>query len=368
MDKLQVLAIVPEGVEDIAKQEAEEMLGVDVSCERGFILFSISHLKDALRFAYFAHTVIRVMLLADKIAVNNPMELSQILKNSKPVMPFPIQTGLKFAARSYNPDTKAIEEALGGYIHKELKLEVDLGNPDVIFLSFLDGNNLYYGIDVAGIDLSKREYKVFLNSSALKATIAFSLLKIGGWSMKKILLDPFCGSGEIAIEAALYKSGISPHHFNKSKFLLSRLLNVDMAEFDRKTDGGKEAIFALDKKFSSVSSAKKNAKIANVVNHVKFSRLDMSWLDTKFDKKTVDILVTNPPRISKFSDKKAIMKVYKELFYQAEFVLKDDGKIVILTTNKDEFLGYASEYKFKLIHERKVYSGKQQLDVMVFSK
>jgi putative N6-adenine-specific DNA methylase len=369
---LQVLAIIQEGIEDVTKEEVKEILDVSkVEIGRGFLVFDVKKVEDVVKFCYKAHSVNRVMLLANKLKITDFSKLREVLRKEKLEVPVEISSDSTFAARCYKNDdieTKEIEEVLGGYVHDELKLDVNLNSPDIMFLGFVNADYFYYGVDVSGFDLSKREYKVFISSTALKATVAFALLKIAEWSKDDVLLDPFCGSGEIMIEAALYKAGISPHHFNKSKFLLARMLGLDLEKYDVGHGDTKETIYALDKKFSSVSNAKKNAKIASVVKRIRFSRMDISWLDTKFDKKTVDFIITNPPRIGKFSDQKGIKKVYKELFYQAEFVLREKGRMFIVTTNKDEFSEFAKEYKFKLVNSKKIYSGKQELDVVAFSR
>lgn len=57
--------------------------------------------------------------------------------------------------------------------------------------------------------LAKRGYRTQHVSTSLRETIAASMVLLSKWEAKYTLIDPFCGSGTIPIEAALYASGKS---------------------------------------------------------------------------------------------------------------------------------------------------------------
>ncbi|MFC1800819.1 Rossmann-like fold-containing protein, partial [Nanoarchaeota archaeon] len=147
-------------------------------------------------------------------------------------------------------------------------------------------------------------------------------------------------------------------------FAFMKFVDFDFSAVDslRKDVSG---VLAYDSQMRNVESAKKNAKIAGVNKLITFSKMDAEWLDTKLDKKSVDKIVTNLPRIGKESIK-FISKLYKEFFYQAEFILKDDGLIVCITNNTEVLKKYADEYKFKVKSENEILSG--QLKIVVLGK
>ena len=111
-----------------------------------------------------------------------------------------------------------------------------------------------------------------------------------------------------------------------------------------------------------INYAKKNSKIAGIAKKINFSRMNLEWLDTKFDKGKIGRIVAKMP-----ASAEDIEKLYNEFFYQAEFILDDGGKIVVI--GKKDLTGkYSSKYKFKITEERSIFSGKEQYDVFVLMK
>ncbi|MCX7027695.1 MAG: class I SAM-dependent RNA methyltransferase [Spirochaetes bacterium] len=75
---------------------------------------------------------------------------------------------------------------------------------------YLDGDSCTVGVDSSGEPLHKRGYRKRTVLAPLKETVAAGLLFLSGWNRKYPLVDPFCGSGTIAIEAALYALDFAP--------------------------------------------------------------------------------------------------------------------------------------------------------------
>ena len=144
-------------------------------------------------------------------------------------------------------------------------------------------------------------------------------------------------------------------HFNFDKFFNN---------IDKKISKEKLKIIGYDHSMKFVNYAKKNAKIAGVAKKIHFSRVDVEWLDIKFKKNSVDKIVTDIPVLSKYSDQKAVEKAYKELFYQADYILKKNGAVVILIRDLASIKIFYEEYNFKIIEQMKIYSGKQQLFIV----
>ena len=66
-------------------------------------------------------------------------------------------------------------------------------------------------LDVGGRLLHKRGWRIAQGKASLRETWAANLLEMAGWESDEPILDPFCGSGTIPIEAARMAKGISPH-------------------------------------------------------------------------------------------------------------------------------------------------------------
>ncbi|HIP66889.1 MAG TPA: class I SAM-dependent RNA methyltransferase, partial [Candidatus Nanopusillus sp.] len=84
--------------------------------------------------------------------------------------------------------------------------------------------------------------------------------------------------------------------------------------------------------------------------------------------KEVDYIITNPPYGIRLSYREELKKIYKYLFYQADYILDNNGKIVLITPQKKLTLENANKYKFELIHKRKVWNGNLEAYVFIFQK
>jgi 23S rRNA G2445 N2-methylase RlmL len=280
-------------------------------------------------------------------------------------------------------DVTGTEAEIGGVLIDHAKtlgkdLKVNLKNPIMNFHVYIHNSRVYLGIDLSG-DLSKRDYKIFNNAVSLKGPTAFGLLMLVGYNPKDVYLNPCCYSGIIEIEAALYSTRTSHRFYDKSfPFMkLSQIIggtNDDYFDkFFKKIDdeiieGKKFPIFPItgsDKLLSSITAATKNAKVAGMESVIDFRRIDLDWMDIKFEEKTIDKIVSFIPGSSKHD--KNLLKDFKQLFYQAEYILKDSGKLVIMCLSKDLLIQSSSEY-FGVDHELMVHSGAQAMHVLFFKR
>lgn len=222
-------------------------------------------------------------------------------------------------------------------------LKVDLENPKTTVLIDIIEDEFFVCILIKD-NLNKREYRIRSTGQSINATICYALVRLSGWKSRKILLDSFSKDGTIAIEAASF-------------------LNSLPLKFEKPIDTKKQLIFCSDPLLQNVNNSETNAKLAGVNKAIKFSRLDIEWLDTKFGKGEIDYIVTVFPNYS--SDRKKDMeKLAKELFYQAEFILSKSGKIALLAQfDVKPFLG-----KLKLLSERQVFSGGVVYNLLILSK
>ena len=75
---------------------------------------------------------------------------------------------------------------------------------------YLDHDECVLGLDSSGEALHKRGYRQATGEAPLKETLAAGILFLSGWNRRLPLFDPFCGSGTIAIEAALFAMDRAP--------------------------------------------------------------------------------------------------------------------------------------------------------------
>src|SRR3989338_9162059 len=176
------LVIVPGGFEDIGALELTELIGAKApQVEDSCLLFDIKKIEDLCLLCYTAQSVEKVLLLIDNFQFKDYKDFEQKISGSIKK----IGSDLSSEEVSARVGELIIESI------KTYKQKVDLDNPDITFLVFINKDQAYLGIDFSGRDLHKREYKIFTHHSALRPTIAYSLIRLAGYSNKKKLLDPF---------------------------------------------------------------------------------------------------------------------------------------------------------------------------------
>ncbi len=144
---------------------------------------------------------------------------------------------------------------------------------------FVRGGRCTIGIDTAGRALHKRGWRVNGHPAVLKETLAASLLLLAGYNGDEPLLDPFCGSGTIVVEAAYIALDKAPLiHRGKDDFALEHLAGFDRALWRRVADALRaakrnelpEPIYASDIRPEYAEVARKSALKARVEKYLSF--------------------------------------------------------------------------------------------------
>lgn len=87
---------------------------------------------------------------------------------------------------------------------------VDTAHPEIRVFAFADDTHCTFYLDLCGEALFKRGWRTDKGEAPLKENLASGLLMLADWNADTPLVDPFCGSGTIAIEAALAACGVAP--------------------------------------------------------------------------------------------------------------------------------------------------------------
>jgi len=353
------LAITHKGIEDITSLEITELLKTNTIIKDSCVIFEPKSEDELALVCYKAQSIKKVLVLIDSFTITSLQDLEKSVKKKT----VEITKFLKgtFAVRSLKIDNEQFsseELILEAANALRTTAKVNLNNPDVIIFVYVYKDNCYLGIDISREDLSKRDYRIYTHQGALKATIAYALLRIANYQNGESILDPFCGSGTILIEAALYANGLSPHFYNKDKFSM----DIDLEKFD-KTKKFTGKIFGFDNELRHVMAAKKNAKIAGIEKSIHFSRAHID--DVKVSEQSIDKIITNPPNLTKRTNPKALKEIYEDMFHQAEIVLKAKGTITIITKTVDMIKDVAKH--FIIQKERPLEIGKERYTIIVFN-
>ena len=104
----------------------------------------------------------------------------------------------------------AIGDRLGRPTTMLKPAESEDDSPPQLVIVRLVNDHCTISIDSSGELLHRRGYRLATAKAPLRETLAAGMLLASGWDVRSPLIDPFCGSGTIAIEAALMRAGLPP--------------------------------------------------------------------------------------------------------------------------------------------------------------
>ena len=211
------------------------------------------------------------------------------------------------------------------------------------------------GIDTSGASLHKRGYRKLSRKAPITETLAAALIMLTPWNKDRILVDPFCGSGTIPIEAAMIGANIAPG-MNRS-FISEGWTNLIAKKYwyeaieeanDQIREDVELNIQGYDLDGEIVKAARENAKLAGVDSYIHFQQRPMQELRHP---KKYGFIITNPPYGERLEEKEAMPKLYEEI--GRTFDALDSWSYFIIT-------GYEDAQKYigrKATKNRKIYNG-----------
>jgi len=193
------------------------------------------------------------------------------------------------------------------------------GHPPQLILVRLVDDKCTISVDSSGELLHKRGYRLAVAKAPLRETLAAALLMASGWDQSAALIDPFCGSGTIPIEAALMRLGLPPGLNRRFAFMdwpgyepsaFSDQLSTITA--GKTEDGGRRAevaIQASDRDAGAIKMANANAERAGVEDFIEFKCQAVSSITPPLG---LGWVVTNPPYGVRVSEGKDLRNLYAQ--------------------------------------------------------
>ena len=371
------LAITSKGIEDTASTEIKELIGAECKIEESCVVFDFKKFEDLCLLCYKSQSVDRIVYLVDEFKFHNfHDEFEKFLEGAdfaewiKKYKNFKVECTRigEHNFKSVDAETQLVKFTLKKY--KNYGPKFNLKEYDIVFFIYVINDTCYFGIDFAGFEMNKRLYKIFLHPGSMRGTIAYALVRESGFQKKEAMLDPFSRDGVVVIESAFYANDFPVNYFKKDKFAFLKFdLGIDYEKFFKKIDKKilkkpKTEIYSFDHLFKYVDFSKKNAKIAGVDKEINFSRTELEWLDIKFKKEIVDRIITNLPN----SKNANLDKIYNEFFYQADYILKKEGRIAAVSALPDFLKKHAEKHNFVVDKEKDVWSGEQKLRLIILKK
>lgn len=207
---------------------------------------------------------------------------------------------------------KAIVERLKGIYHTDWFEESGVSFPIRVFLM---KDEVVVGLDSTGESLHKRGYRKLTAKAPIAENLAAALIMLTPWNRDRILIDPFCGSGTIPIEAAMMAANIAPG-MNRSftaeywQHIVGKRLWYDaLDEANELMDMNIDTdIQGYDISEEMVEISRENAKLAGVDKLIHFQRRGVEQLSHS---KKYGFLITNPPYGERLQDKAQMPALYQ---------------------------------------------------------
>ncbi|MBS9334805.1 class I SAM-dependent RNA methyltransferase [Fructobacillus sp. M1-13] len=364
--KYTLMVTVAAGLESVVGQELKNM-GYAVRVDNYRVFFEGTQ-ADILRANLWLRTADRVKIVVGSFEAKTFEALFQGIK-ALPVedylnydSEFPVAGRSQKSVLHSVPDVqsitkKAIVEKLQEAYHVRTRL------PENGFFAQLEvminKDQVMLVLDTTGPSLFKRGYRVEKGPAPLKENFAAALILLTNWKKELPFVDPTCGSGTLAIEAALIGRNLAPGLTRT--FVIEKMDWFDASLSDSIRDEAEDKAdydsvlnikgFDIDPRM--VAIAKENAKHAGLSQDISFETLDLAdWRPEEEQ----GVLVANPPygeRLGEIEAAEDLYKVmgqlYKPLTHWSKYILTSD-------------LSFEKVYGQKATKKRKLYNGQLRVD------
>lgn len=370
MNKVELIATSTFGLESVVAEEVKKLGYTDLQVENGKVTFQ-ADLSAIPRTNLWLRTSDRVRV---KIGEFRATTFDELFEQTKALpwadwIPengnFPVEGKSVKSTLFSVPDCQAIvKKAVVESLKKKYKTEwfEEKGPVYKIEVALLK-DIATLTIDTSGPGLHKRGYRELIGTAPLKETMAAALILLSRWNPDRVLVDPFCGSGTIPIEAALIGQNIAPGMnrefvseswpvIPKTLWREARAETHDLADYDRKME-----IIGTDIDDEVLKIARRNAIEAGVEESIHFQRMAMKELSSK---RKYGYLISNPPYGERLSDRKEVVRLYKEL---GQVCSKLDTWSFYVITSDEQFEEHFGRTASK---KRKLYNGNLKVDYYQF--
>ncbi|HZK33799.1 MAG TPA: class I SAM-dependent RNA methyltransferase [Bacillota bacterium] len=218
-------------------------------------------------------------------------------------------------------------------------------------------------IDTSGVGLHKRGYRQRAGGAPLKETLAAAMVDLSFWNRERQLLDPYCGSGTIPIEAAMIGLNMAPGL--KRSFASEDWPLIPSHLWDQAREEANDAIdrsvdfrvLGSDIDGSALGTARHNAQLAGVEDYIAFQTLDAAEISSK---RKYGCVITNPPYGERLGEIGEAEALYREM---GQTLGKLDTWSIYVLTAHDQF---ERLYGRKADRKRKLYNGRIKVDYYQF--
>lgn len=359
------------GLEQLIAQEFTDFGGSDVKILRGAVRCK-GNLETAYRACLWSRFASRILLQLATFSCPNPEQLYQAVhaldwrehlqaKNTLAVDCVLIKSKMK---HSHYAALKVKDAVVDFFREKEGdRPNIEINKPDIRLNLFVYEDQANLSLDLAGSSLHQRGYRQDGGHAPLKESLAAAIVTWAGvnqeMSSTAVVLDPFCGSATLLIEAAMIIGDIAPgldrSHFGllqwqqHDKRLWKRLVAEAMAREEAGRERAWPKIIGFDANFRVVTAALANIEAAGFSGDIHVEKQVLAHLSAPGQQ---GILVSNPPYGERLQEQDEVKYLYRCLgrLLRQNFC---NWQITIFSSQADYFDGLGLKHQ-QLI---KLYNG-----------
>lgn len=366
--KLTIEVASASGIEAVTKRELVRLGYEPSGANFGRIEFDGTY-KDVMRANVFLRTANRVRIVLGTFNAETFDELFDgiyamrwqdiLAKDAKIVVDAKSQKSKLFALRSVQSITKKAIISKLSTVYRgtfdesgaEYDIEVSLQN-DVATVT----------LDTSGEGLHKRGYRTYLGDAPIRETLAAAMILLSVWNPSRALIDPFCGSGTIPVEASMIGMNIAPgmnRNFACEQFCGAPNVREEVQDeaqslINRDID---LHISGFDINPAAIKLALKHAERAGVKDKIHLQVGDMRDVSSRFSH---GVIITNPPYGERLMDEDELKKLYRDF---GSMTSKLDEWCVYAITSYRAFEKYYGKRADKI---RKLYNSELECNFYAY--
>ena len=358
------------GIEGLVANELKFMNAENVRSENGRVYFQ-GDFNILARANLCSRYSERILIETGKFTAKTFEELFQNVKNiaweqwigKKDC--FPVKgRSLNSQLSSIPACQKIIKKAIAERLKSKYKVQWLEETGDLFQIQFLIlKNKVSIMIDTSGNGLHKRGYRAVSTDAPIKETLACAMADLSHTHNGDIVVDPFCGSGTILIEAALKALNIAPGKNRDFTFRHWHRIPQTIWEQELEKAISEERInrdfraFGYDKDRNAIEIALSNTDKAKLKDVIRFEKRDIQDFSCNFEKCKI---ITNPPYGERLLDIEQAQNLYRIM--GEKFLKRQNYTYTIISPDEN----FEQLFNRKADKRRKLYNGMIKCQVYLY--
>lgn len=305
MEQFELIAKTFQGLEEVLAQELTELGANNIQIGRRMVSFTGD--KEMMYRANFClRTAVRILKPIKHFKAKDADDVYSAVRSIDWSNYLDLDTTFSVDSVVFSQEFRhskfvayKVKDAIVDYFRENMgkRPNIRITNPDIRLNIHIAESDCTLSLDSSGESLHLRGYRTATVDAPINEVLAAGLIKLSGWNFDTDLIDPFCGSGTILIEAALMARNIYPGVFRK-EYGFEKWKDFDREMFDRiYNDDSNERefnhkIYGYDLNLRAIEAATANSKVAGVADCITLKQQDFKKFTQPAEKA---LIITNPP-------------------------------------------------------------------------